>query len=65
MPPSSRTVCGLPTASSTIYNSSKRRAMSEAKTRKGSTLRRTAIHSSMRGYMAWKVSAVVRESLAV
>ncbi|EUA68306.1 hypothetical protein I553_10570, partial [Mycobacterium xenopi 4042] len=41
----------MPTASSTIYNSSKRRAMSEAKTRKGSTLRRTAIHSSMRGYM--------------
>lgn len=28
-------------------------------------MRRTAIHSSMRGYMAWKVSALVRESLAV
>ena len=28
-------------------------------------MRRSAIHSSMRGYMAWKVSAVVRESLAV
>ena len=33
--------------------------------RSGSTLRRTAIHSSMRGYMAWKVSALMRESLAV
>src|SRR5246127_4980164 len=36
--------------------------MSDANTRSGSTLRRTAIHSSMRGYMAWKVSAVVRGS---
>ena len=39
--------------------------MSETKTPVGSTLRRTAIHSSMRGYMVWKLSALTRESLAV
>src|SRR5262245_59900924 len=32
------------------YSSSKRRAMSDAKTPCGSALRRNAIHSSMRGY---------------
>lgn len=39
--------------------------ISEAKTLVGSTVRRTLSHSSIRGYIEWKVSASVRESFAV
>src|SRR5699024_1950494 len=39
-------------------------AISDMNTPVGSTSRRTAIHSSMRGYIAWKVSAEVRDSFA-